>query len=114
MRFTANCVMNAQGFILEAKDVILSLYNCIMPLYIYMGKFYVRCEVITGYPSGDSRENVNEIHSQLFHNLQEYPFEAKHVILSLYKTTWCAYLWAFYVQWKARNSILASFPGSPR
>ena len=52
-----------------------------------MGKFYVRCEVITGYPSGDSRKNVNDIHSQSFDNLQEYPFEAKDVILSLYKTT---------------------------
>ena len=48
-----------------------------------MGEFYVRCEVITGYPSGDSRENVNEIHSQSLDNLQEYPFEAKDVILSL-------------------------------
>ena len=55
-----------------------------------MGNFYIRCEVITGYPSGDSRGNVNEIHSQLFDNLQEYPFEAKDVILSQYKAT-CAY-----------------------
>ena len=47
-----------------------------------MGNFYVRCEVITGYPSGDSRVNVNEIHSQL---CNEYTFEAKDVILSLYK-----------------------------
>ena len=70
--------MNAKRFTFVAKDVILSLYNCILPLYIY-GKFYVRCEVITGYPSGDSRENVNEIHS-----------ETKDVILSLYKAT-CEY-----------------------
>ena len=54
---------------------------------LYMGKFYVRCEVLTGYPSGNSRENVNDIHSQSFDNLQEYPFEAKGVILSLYKAT---------------------------
>ena len=45
-----------------------------------MGNFYVRCEVIMGYPSGDSRVNVNEIHSQLC-----ITFEAKDVILSLYK-----------------------------
>ena len=63
-----------------------------------MGKFYIKCEVITGYPSGDSRENVNDIHSQSFDNLQEYPFEAKDVILSLYKITCCAYFWPFYVQ----------------
>ena len=55
-----------------------------------MGKFYVRCEVITGYPSGESRENVNEIHSQSFDKLQEHSFEAKDVILSLYKTACCA------------------------
>ena len=46
-----------------------------------MGKFYVKCEVTTEYPFGDSRENVNEIHSQSFDNLQESPFEAKDVIL---------------------------------
>ena len=63
-----------------------------------MGKFYVRCEVITGYPSGDSQKNVNDIHSQSFDNFQEYPFEAKDVILSLYKTTYSAYFWPFYVQ----------------
>ena len=63
-----------------------------------MGKFYVRCEVITGYSSGDTQENVNGIHSQSFDNLQEYPFEAKDVILSLYKTTYSAYFWPFYVQ----------------
>ena len=73
--------MNIQRFTFEAKDVILSLYIRISCLY--MGEFYVRCEVITGYPSGDSRVNVNEIHSQSLDNLQEYPFEAKDVILSL-------------------------------
>ena len=46
-----------------------------------MGKFYVRCEVITGNPSGDSHL---DIHSQSFDNLQKYPFEAKDVILPLY------------------------------
>ena len=50
---------------------------------LYMGKFYIRFEVITGTPSGDSRVNVNDIHSQSFYNLQEYPFEAKDVILSI-------------------------------
>ena len=65
-----------------------------------MGKFYVRCEIITGYPCDDSRENVNEIRSESFDNLQEYPFEAKDVILSPYKTTCYAYFWPFYVQWK--------------
>ena len=39
----------------------------------------MRCEVITGYPSGDLRANVNDIHSQSFDNLQEYPSEAKDV-----------------------------------
>ena len=52
MRFIANSVMNAQGFTSEAKDVNLSLYKGILP--VYMGSFYVRCEVRTGYPSGDS------------------------------------------------------------
>ena len=42
MRFIANSVMNAQGFSSEAKDVILSLYQGILP--VYMGNFYVRCE----------------------------------------------------------------------
>ena len=63
MRFIANFVMNAQGFTSEAKDVILSLYKGILP--VYMGNFYVRCEVRIGCPSGDSRGNLNEIHSQL-------------------------------------------------
>ena len=44
----------------------------------------------TRCPSGDS--DVNEIHSQLFYNyLQEYPFEANDVILSLYKASCYAY-----------------------
>ena len=58
MRFIAKTVMNAQGFTSEAKEVILSLCKA------YMGNFSVRFEVITGYHSGDSRENVNEIHRQ--------------------------------------------------
>ena len=52
MRFIAKFVMNAQGFISETKDVILSLCKGILP--VYMGKFYVRYEVRTGCPSGDS------------------------------------------------------------
>ena len=52
MRFIANSVMNAQGFTSEAKDVNLSLYKGI--LLVYMGNFYVRCEVRTGCPSGDA------------------------------------------------------------
>ena len=64
MRSIANSVMNAQGFTFEVKDVIfLYSYKGIFP--VYMGNFYVRCEVITGYPSGDSKGNVNEIHSQV-------------------------------------------------
>ena len=94
MRFTANYVMSTQTFTFEAMHVILSLYKDVL----HMGNFYVRCEVITGYPSGDSRENVNDIHSQSFGNLQEYRFETKDVILSLYKNTCCAYFWPFYVQ----------------
>ena len=34
--------MNAQGFTSETKDVILSLYKGILP--VYMGNFYIRCE----------------------------------------------------------------------
>ena len=34
-------------------------------------------------------ENLNEIHSQLFDGLQEYPFYAKDVILSLYNAHTC-------------------------
>ena len=62
MRFIAKSVLNAQGFTSETKDVILSLCKGILP--VYMGNFYVRCEVRTECPSGDSRGNVNEIHSQ--------------------------------------------------
>ena len=67
---------------------------------VYMGNFYVRCELITGYPSGDSKGNVNEIYSQLFYNLQEYALEAKDITHFLYKATCCSYFWAFYMQWK--------------
>ena len=95
MRFIANSVVNAQGFTSEAKDVNLSLYKGILP--VYMGNFYVRCEV-RGCPSGDFRGNLNEIHSQLLTKLQEYPFETIDVILSLYKASCCAHFWAFYVQ----------------
>ena len=54
--------MNAQGFTSEAKDVILSLckVSC-----LYTGNFYIRCDTITGCPSGDSLSDANEIHSQL-------------------------------------------------
>ena len=89
-------MVNAQGFTSEAKDVNLSLYKDILP--VYMGNFYVRCEVRTGCPSGDSGGNLNEIHSQLLTKLQEYLFETIDVILSLYKASCCAYFWAFYVQ----------------
>ena len=51
MRFIAKSVMNAQGFTYEAKDVTLSLCKA---SFLYMGNFYVRCEVVTGYSSGDS------------------------------------------------------------
>ena len=51
MRFIAKSVVNAQGFTSEAKDVILSLCKA---SFLYMGNFYVRYEVITEYPSGDS------------------------------------------------------------
>ena len=51
MRFIAKYVMHEQGFASEAKDVILSLCKA---SFLYMGNFYVRYEVITGYPSGDS------------------------------------------------------------
>ena len=61
MRFIAKSVMNAQGFTYKAKDVILSLCKA---SFLYMGNFYVRYERITGYPSGDSWGNVNEIHGQ--------------------------------------------------
>ena len=70
---------------------------------LYIGKFYVRCEVITGYPSGDSRQN--DIHSQSFDNLQEYPFEAKDVILSLYRIS-CLYMGNFY----ARCEVITGYP----
>ena len=60
---------------------------------LYMGKFYVRYEVIAGNPSGDSRVNVNDVHSQSFDNLQEYPSEAKDVIP--YIRPHCAYFWPF-------------------
>ena len=51
MRFISKTVMNAQGFTSEGKDVILSLCKA---SFLYMGNFYIRCEVITGYHSGDS------------------------------------------------------------
>ena len=51
MRFIANYVLNAQGFTSEAKDVILSVYKSMLP---YMGNFYVRIGVRTGFPSGDA------------------------------------------------------------
>ena len=75
MRFIDNSLMNAQGFTSDTKDVILSLYNSI--LLVYMGNFYVRCELRARCPSGDSGGNLNEIHSQLFTKLQEYPL--RHV-----------------------------------
>ena len=71
--------MNAQGF-----DLLLRQKTCFFP-YIRVspqcicGNFYVRCEVIAGYPSGDSKGNVNDIHNQVFYHLHEYPFEAKVV-----------------------------------
>ena len=51
MRFIANSVVNAQGLTSEAKDVILSLCKA---SFLYLGNFYIRYELITGYPSGDS------------------------------------------------------------
>ena len=66
-----------------------------------MGTVYVRCEVITRYPSSDSQENVNEIqiHGPSSDNLQEYPFKANDTILqSSYKATCSAYFWVFYIQ----------------
>ena len=48
----ANSMMNALGFTFEEKEVIHSLYKGILPLY--MGN--IGCEVITEYPSSDSRE----------------------------------------------------------
>ena len=51
MKFIAKSVVNAQGFNSEAKDVIISLCKA---SFLYMGNFYVRYEVITGCPSGDS------------------------------------------------------------
>ena len=59
---------------------------------------FVRCEVITGY--SDSQKNANEIHSQLFDNLLQYP---KDVIL--YKATCCAYVWALQAI-KTHNFLL--------
>ena len=47
MRFIAKSVMNAQEFTSETKDVILSLCKA---SFLYMGNFYVRYELITGYP----------------------------------------------------------------
>ena len=52
MRVIANSVMNAQGFTSEAKDAILSLYKGILP--VYMGNFYIICEVRMGCLSGDT------------------------------------------------------------
>ena len=45
-------VMNVQRFTSETREVILYLYKVILP--VYMANFYVRCEVITGYPYGDA------------------------------------------------------------
>ena len=56
----------------------VSLCMGILPLY--MGNFYIRCEVKTWWPSGDSWGNIHKIYSQTFSNLQEYAFEANDVI----------------------------------
>ena len=56
--------MNAQGFTLEEKDVVLSLYM-VSSLYI-MGNFYIRC-----------KNKVLPRECQSFSDLQEYPFEDK-------------------------------------
>ena len=50
-----------------------------------MGNFYVRCEIITGYPSGDARVNVMRFIANSVMNAQGFTFEEKDIILSLHK-----------------------------
>ena len=43
--------------------------------HVYMGNFYVRCEVITGYPSGDSQVNVMRFIANSLMKAQGFIFE---------------------------------------
>ena len=69
--------MNIQEFTFDTKDINLSLYKGILP--VYMGNFYIRSEVRTGCPFGDAWGNVYEIHCQLL-GIAFY-MHWKHVIL---------------------------------
>ena len=91
-----------QEYPLPAKDVIFPLYNAHACLSI--GKLLRQIRM---HNRGTLRGNLNEIHSKLFDGLQEYPFYAKDVILSLYNAHACLSIGKLYVKLECTTGVFS-------